>query len=155
MVGRRPPTVDGRARAEGSAERFACRLRHPDPDSWRSRFAAGQRADSTAFRVRVSVCGTPTEGMPALECIVATSEKRRTTIYMSRDVLEYLGIRRAKGAGSVSQQLEDLVREIMPRRLGDEAVEALEAKDVEGYRAKPQTDDELEPWLAEQVRPET
>ena len=62
-----------------------------------------------------------------LRCSMATSEKKRTTIYMSQEVLEYLGIRRAKGAGSVSQQLEDLVRETMPRRLSDEEVATLEA----------------------------
>ena len=82
---------------------------------------------------------------------MVTKEKKRTTIYMSQEVLEYLGVRRAKGAGSVSQQLEDLAREIMPRRLSSEEVEALEARDVAGYRAKPQTEDEVEPWLSEQV----
>ena len=81
----------------------------------------------------------------------ATKEKKRTTIYMSQEVLEYLGVRRAKGAGSVSQQLEDLVRETMPRRLSREEISALEEKDAAGYRAKPQTEDELEPWFSEQV----
>ncbi len=83
--------------------------------------------------------------------MTTTSEKKRTTIYMSSEVLEYLGVRRAKGAGSVSQQLEDLVREKMPRRLSAEEVGALEARDVAGYRARPQMQEELEPWLSEQV----
>ena len=82
---------------------------------------------------------------------MATTAKKRTTIYINPEVLEYLGVRRAKGAGSVSQQLEDLVREKMPRRLSREAVGELEARDVAGYRAQPQTSDELEPWLSEQV----
>ena len=59
-----------------------------------------------------------------------------------------------KVAGSVSQQLEDLVRETMPKRLSDEEVSALEARDIAGYRAQPQTEDEFEPWLDEQVWPE-
>ena len=83
--------------------------------------------------------------------MATVSEKKRTTIYMSPEVLEYLGVRRAKGAGSVSQQLEDLVRERMPRRLSQEDIRALEARDVAGYQAQPQTRDELEPWLNEQV----
>ena len=78
-------------------------------------------------------------------------EKKRTTVYMSRDVLEYLGIRRAKGAGSVSQQLEDLVRKIMPQRLSDADIAELEARDVAGYKAQPQTQDELGVWFDEQV----
>ncbi|CAN5898327.1 hypothetical protein BH24DEI2_BH24DEI2_03780 [soil metagenome] len=83
--------------------------------------------------------------------MATATDKKRTTIYMNSDVLEYLGIRRAKGAGSVSQQLEDLVRAQMPRRLSREAVNALEARDAAGYRSQPQTQDELEPWLSEQV----
>ncbi len=79
------------------------------------------------------------------------SDKKRTTVYIASEVLEYLGIRRAKGAGSVSQQLEDLVREKMPRRLSSEAISELEARDAAGYRAQPQTQDELDPWLGEQV----
>ena len=82
------------------------------------------------------------------------SEKKRTTVYMSPEVLEYLGVRRAKGAGSVSQQLEDLVREKMPRRLSEEDVKALEARDVAGYQAQPGTQDELDLWLGEQAWPE-
>ncbi len=78
-------------------------------------------------------------------------EKKRTTVYISEDVLEYLAIRRAKGAGSVSQQLEGLAREKMPRRLTPEDVLAMEARDVEGYRKQPLTDDEAAVWQDEQV----
>ncbi len=83
--------------------------------------------------------------------MATTTDKKRTTVYMAPDVLEFLGIRRAKGAGSVSQQLEDLVREQMPRRLSAEEVSALEARDIGGYQAQPQTQDELAAWLGEQV----
>ena len=79
------------------------------------------------------------------------AEKKRTTIYISEDVLEYLAIRRAKGAGSVSQQLEDLARAKMPYRLTPEDVLNMEACDVEGYRKQPLTDDEVTVWQSEQV----
>lgn len=79
------------------------------------------------------------------------ADKKRTTIYISEDVLEYLAIRRAKGAGSVSQQLEDLAREKMPHRLSSADVLAMEARDVEGYRTQPPTADEVAVWQTEQV----
>lgn len=79
------------------------------------------------------------------------AEKKRTTIYISEEVLEYLAIRRAKGAGSVSQQLEDLAREKMPHRLTPEDVLKMEARDVEGYRKQPLIDDEATVWQSEQV----
>lgn len=77
--------------------------------------------------------------------------KKRTTIYIAEDVLEYLAIRRAKGGGSVSQQLEDLAREKMPRHLTPEDVLAMEARDVEGYQKQPLADDEMTVWQSEQV----
>ena len=83
--------------------------------------------------------------------MATVKDKKRTTIYVAPDVLEYLGIRRAKGAGSVSQQLEDLVREQMPRRFSAETGAELEARDAAGYRAQPQPQAELDPWLSEQV----
>jgi hypothetical protein len=58
--------------------------------------------------------------------------------------------RRAKGAGSVSQQLEDLMREKMPKRYSKEEIASLEAKDVEGYKKQPLTPEELDDWLSEQ-----
>lgn len=79
------------------------------------------------------------------------AEKKRTTIYISEEVLEYLAIRRAKGAGSVSQQLEDLAREKMPHRLTPEDVLKMEARDVEGYLKQPLIDDEVTVWQSEQV----
>ena len=80
----------------------------------------------------------------------AASDKKRTTIYMSEEVLEYLAIRRAKGAGSVSQQLENLAREKMPHRLTPEEIKLMEAQDIEGYRKHPLTG-ELDLWQSEQV----
>lgn len=78
-------------------------------------------------------------------------EKKRTTVYIAEDVLEYLAIRRAKGAGSVSQQLEALARETMPRRPSAADVAAMEARDVEGYQKQPLEPDELAGWQNEQV----
>lgn len=80
-----------------------------------------------------------------------SAEKKRTTIYISEDVLEYLAVRRAKGAGSVSQQLEDLAREKMPYRPSADDIAVMEARDVEGYKKQPLTPDEFEPWQDEQV----
>jgi hypothetical protein len=80
-----------------------------------------------------------------------SAEKKRTTIYIAEDVLEYLAIRRAKGAGSVSQQLEDLARKMMPVRPSGDDVARMEARDVEGYKKQPLEPDEFEPWQDEQV----
>ncbi len=79
------------------------------------------------------------------------AEKKRTTVYISPDVLEYLAVRRARGAGSVSQQLENLVREVMPRTPSREDVAVMEAREVEGYTKKPPGPTELELWQREQV----
>lgn len=79
------------------------------------------------------------------------AEKKRTTIYIAEDVLEYLAIRRAKGAGSVSQQLEALARETMPYRPNTADLVAMEVRDVEGYKKQPLNPDEFEAWQSEQV----
>lgn len=79
------------------------------------------------------------------------ADKKRTTIYIAEDVLEYLAIQRAKGAGSVSKQLEDLAREKMPYRPSASDIAGMEARDVEGYRKQPLELDEFEPWQDEQV----
>ncbi|MDQ3399088.1 MAG: hypothetical protein M3511_15235 [Deinococcota bacterium] len=85
----------------------------------------------------------------------SAQDKKRTTIYIAPDVLEYLAIRRAKGGGSVSQQLEDLVRASLagPRTtaLSRKETAKLEAKEVEGYTKHPLTSEELDDWLDEQV----
>ncbi len=77
--------------------------------------------------------------------------KKRTTVYISPDVLEYLAIRRARGAGSVSQQLENLVRKTMPPTPSRKNVAAMEAREREGYTEKPLEPTELELWQREQV----
>lgn len=51
----------------------------------------------------------------------------------------------------MSQQLEDLAREKMPRRLTPEDVSAMEARDAAGYRKQPPSDDEASMWQSEQV----
>ena len=61
-------------------------------------------------------------------------EKRRTTIYISPEVLEYLSLRRIKGAGSVSQQLENLARANMPVQTD---VATLEQRHKAGYERIP------------------
>lgn len=78
-----------------------------------------------------------------------TQGKKRTTIYIDEDVLEFLAIRRARGSGSVSQQLENLARAQMPLRLSAENLAAMEARDVEGYKKQPLEIDK--DWLEEQV----
>jgi hypothetical protein len=76
------------------------------------------------------------------------TEKRRTTIYIDPKVLEFLTIRRAKGAGSVSQQLEDLAKRLEGY---DEAeLKALERKHARGYKKYPVTKDEFDDFYAEQ-----
>ena len=78
------------------------------------------------------------------------TDKKRTSIYTSEEVPEYLAIRRAKGAGSIFRQLEDLAREKMPHRLTPEEIRLMEAQDIEGYRKHPLTG-ELDSWQSEQV----
>lgn len=77
--------------------------------------------------------------------------KKRTTIYISPEVLEFLAIRRAKGAGSVSQQLEDLARRLMPKQHSERDIRALEQKHAEGYARKPVQEGEFDVWEDEQV----
>ena len=77
-------------------------------------------------------------------------DKKRTTIYMSKDVLEFLKIRSAKGRGSVSQQLEDLARELMPREFSPEDIKVLEQQHARGYKAHPVTEDEFADFYGEQ-----
>lgn len=77
-------------------------------------------------------------------------DKKRTTIYMSSDVLEFLKIRSAKGRGSVSQQLETLARELMPATSTREDIEQLERKHAQGYEAHPVADEEFADFYSEQ-----
>lgn len=79
------------------------------------------------------------------------ADKKRTTIYISPEVLEFLSVRRAKGAGSVSQQLEDLARKLMPRSYSREEIAALERKHAEGYRKYPVQKGEFNDFYDEQV----
>lgn len=76
--------------------------------------------------------------------------KRRTTVYISQDVLEFLTLRRARGAGSVSQQLEALARQEMPRRTSREDLARLEAQHAEGYAKHPVEVGEFDVWEHEQ-----
>ncbi len=66
-------------------------------------------------------------------------EKRRTTIYISPEVLAFLSIRRIRGAGSVSQQLENLARQEMPKNQA-----ALELQHQAGYAQVPTNDEFLD-----------
>jgi hypothetical protein len=78
------------------------------------------------------------------------TEKRRTTIYIDPKVLEFLTIRRAKGAGSVSQQLEDLAKRLMPKSYDEAELRALERKHAKGYKKHPVTKDEFADFYNEQ-----
>jgi hypothetical protein len=77
-------------------------------------------------------------------------EKRRTTIYIDPEVLEFLTIRRAKGAGSVSQQLETLAKRLMPHNHGEIELKALERKHLKGYKKHPVKQGEFDDFYAEQ-----
>jgi hypothetical protein len=79
---------------------------------------------------------------------VTEKEKKRTTIYMSPDVLEFLKIRSAKGEGSVSQQLETLAR---GRMLNKKHTATLEAKEIAAYKRQPVQNGEVDIWQDEQV----
>jgi hypothetical protein len=78
-------------------------------------------------------------------------EKKRTIIYIALDVLEYLAIRRVEGAGSVSRQLESMVRAQMPKHLDRHEIAKLEAQELEGYTNHPITEEESGDWLDEEV----
>lgn len=77
-------------------------------------------------------------------------DKKRTTIYMSPDVLEFLKIRSAKGRGSVSQQLENLARELMPKDFSPEDIKVLEQQHAQGYKTHPVAEDEFADFYGEQ-----
>jgi hypothetical protein len=78
------------------------------------------------------------------------TEKRRTTIYIDPQVLEFLTIRRAKGAGSVSQQLEDLAKRLMPKGYDESELKRLEHKHAKGYKKHPVTKGEFDDFYDEQ-----
>lgn len=80
-----------------------------------------------------------------------TPEKRRTTIYIDPEVLEFLSLRRIKGAGSVSQQLENLARQVMPRERDADEMRSLEERHRRGYQQHPVGDDEFGPLMASQI----
>ena len=75
-------------------------------------------------------------------------DKRQTTIYIDPKVLEFLTIRRAKGAGSVSQQLEDLAKSLMPENID---LRTLERKHAQGYEKYPVNANEFDDFYAEQT----
>ena len=78
-------------------------------------------------------------------------EKRRTTIYISPEVLEFLNLRRIKGAGSVSQQLENLARQVTPRERDADELRSLEERHRQAYERHPAGDDEFGPLMASQI----
>jgi hypothetical protein len=78
-------------------------------------------------------------------------EKRRTTIYIDPKVLEFLTIRRAKGAGSVSKQLEDLAKRLIPEGYDETELKALERKHARGYKKYPVIKGEFDDFYAEQT----
>jgi hypothetical protein len=78
------------------------------------------------------------------------SEKRRTTIYIDPQVLEFLTIRRAKGAGSVSQQLENLAKRLMPKGYDVTEMKTLERQHAKGYKKHPVNQGEFDDFYAEQ-----
>ena len=77
-------------------------------------------------------------------------DKKRTTVYISFDVLEFLKIRSAKGGGSVSQQLETLARGLMPTSFSPEDVAQLEKRHAQGYETHPVSEDEFADFYDEQ-----
>ncbi len=81
----------------------------------------------------------------------AEATKKRTTIYLSSEVLEFLKIRSAKGQGSVSRQLEDLARDLMPATFMPEEVEQLERRHARGYAQQPVGAEEFADFYPEQV----
>ena len=76
--------------------------------------------------------------------------KKRTTIYIATDVLEFLKIRSAKGRGSVSRQLETLARELMPKEFSPEDIKMLEQQHAQGYKTRPLGKDEFTDFYREQ-----
>lgn len=49
------------------------------------------------------------------------------------------------------KHVEDVAVQKVQRRLSREVSKTLEAKDISGYKAKSQEQDEFAPWLSEQV----
>ncbi len=79
-----------------------------------------------------------------------TQEKLRTTIYISPEVLSFLKIRGAEGKGSVSQQLEDLAKNLMPKTYSVQDVKRLEREHAEGYAKHPVKEGEFSDLYEEQ-----
>lgn len=75
------------------------------------------------------------------------SDKRPTTIYIDPEVLEFLTLRSRKGAGSVSQQLEELAKRLMPL---EKEQKALERKHAQGYKKHPVKNGEFDDFYTEQ-----
>ena len=79
-----------------------------------------------------------------------TQEKLRTTIYISPEVLTFLKIRSAQGQGSVSQQLESLAKNLMPKDYSAQDVKRLEEQHAQGYQSKPVSETEFSDFYDEQ-----
>lgn len=77
-------------------------------------------------------------------------EKQRTTIYISPDVLTFLKIRSAEGKGSVSQQLEDLAKQLMPITYSQKDIKRLEHAHKAGYEKQPSEEAEFSDFYKEQ-----
>jgi hypothetical protein len=78
------------------------------------------------------------------------NDKRPTTIYIDPEVLEFLTLRSTKGAGSVSQQLENLARKAMPQGFDEKEMKALELKHAKGYEKHPAKSGEFDDFYSEQ-----
>ena len=78
------------------------------------------------------------------------ANKQRTTIYISPEVLTFLKVRSAEGKGSVSRQLEDLAKTLMPKTYSAEDVKALEQQHASGYARQPVEENEFSELYAEQ-----
>lgn len=79
-----------------------------------------------------------------------TLEKLRTTIYISPDVLTFLKVRSAEGKGSVSQQLEDLAKSLMPKSYSAQDIKRLEEQHAKGYLKHPTSETEFSDFYLEQ-----
>ena len=77
-------------------------------------------------------------------------EKQRITIYISPEVLSFLKIRSAEGKGSVSQQLENLAKSLMPKTYSAKDVKRLEQQHAEGYSKQPALEGEFSDFYEEQ-----
>ena len=78
-------------------------------------------------------------------------EKRRATVYIDSDVLEFLSLRSTKGEGSVSEQIEHLARTLMRRESTSQERQALEERHRRGYEQHPVQPDEFDALIASQV----